>query len=110
MKNFGGGSRPGGVGVRPGDGRLALDKIPLLKPTYYLDVEMPVMDGLGCAGPQVVSEIEVITFSALTRGAGWRRPWTPACLVGLDDVTKPSQTGSPAVAIERIRIEVVPKN
>jgi len=93
------------------DGRLALDKIPLLKPDLItLDVEMPVMDGLETLAlvRKLYPKLKVIMFSALTeRGAA---ATLDALALGASDyVTKPSQTGSPAVAIERIRIELIPK-
>jgi two-component system chemotaxis response regulator CheB len=98
------------VGVAS-DGRIALAKIPLLKPDLVtLDVEMPVMNGLEtlAALRKLYPRLPVIMFSTLTeRGAA---ATLDALSLGASDyATKPSNTGSPAVAIERIRTELVPK-
>jgi two-component system chemotaxis response regulator CheB len=98
------------VGVAS-DGRIALAKIPLLKPDLVtLDVEMPVMNGLQtlAALRKLHPRLPVIMFSTLTeRGAA---ETLEALALGASDyATKPSNTGSPAVAIERIRAELVPK-
>ena len=94
-----------------GDGRIALAKIPLLNPDLItLDIEMPVMDGLETlrAIRKLYPKLPVIMFSTLTeRGAA---ATLDALSLGASDyVTKPSNTGSPAVAIERIRAELIPK-
>jgi two-component system chemotaxis response regulator CheB len=93
------------------DGRIALAKIPLLKPDLItLDIEMPVMDGLEtlAAVRKLYPKLPVIMFSTLTeRGAA---ATLDALSLGASDYsTKPSHTGSPAVALERIRIELIPK-
>lgn len=98
------------VGVA-GDGKIALAKIPLLKPDLItLDVEMPVMNGLEtlAAIRKLYPRLPVIMFSTLTeRGAS---ATLDALSLGASDyATKPSNTGSPAVAIERIRAELIPK-
>jgi two-component system chemotaxis response regulator CheB len=98
------------VGVAS-DGRIALAKIPLLKPDLItLDVEMPVMNGLEtlAALRKLYPKVPVIMFSTLTeRGAATT---LDALSLGASDyATKPSNTGSPAVAIERIRAELIPK-
>src|SRR5882762_5819574 len=98
------------VGVA-GDGRIALSKIPLLKPDLLtLDIEMPVMDGLTtlAAVRKLYPKLPVIMFSTLTeRGAA---ATLDALSLGASDyATKPSNTGNPGVAIERIRTELVPK-
>ncbi|MGA2416156.1 MAG: chemotaxis response regulator protein-glutamate methylesterase [Candidatus Sulfotelmatobacter sp.] len=98
------------VGVAS-DGRIALAKIPLLKPDIVtLDVEMPVMNGLETltALRKLYPKLPVIMFSTLTeRGAA---ATLDALSLGASDyATKPSNTGSPAVAIERVRAELVPK-
>ena len=75
------------VGVAS-DGRIALAKIPLLKPDLItLDIEMPVMDGLQtlAALRKLYPRLPVIMFSTLTeRGARrrsmrsrWARRTTP---------------------------------
>ena len=93
------------------DGRIALAKIPQLKPDLVtLDIEMPVMDGLEtlAALRKLYPKLPVIMFSTLTeRGAA---ATLDALSLGASDyATKPSNTGSPAVAIERIRAELIPK-
>jgi two-component system chemotaxis response regulator CheB len=98
------------VGVAS-DGRIALAKIPLLKPDLItLDIEMPVMNGLEtlAALRKLYPKLPVIMFSTLTeRGAA---ATLDALSLGASDyATKPSHTGSPAVAMERIRAELIPK-
>lgn len=93
------------------DGRIALAKIPLLKPDLItLDIELPVMDGLQtlAAIRKLYPKLPVIMFSSLTeRGAA---ATLDALALGASDyATKPSNTGNLAVAIERIRIELIPK-
>src|SRR6202142_1480349 len=93
------------------DGRIALAKISLLKPDLItLDVEMPVMDGLETltALRKLYPKLPVIMFSTLTeRGAA---ATLDALSLGASDyATKPSNAGSPEVAIERIRSELIPK-
>jgi two-component system, chemotaxis family, protein-glutamate methylesterase/glutaminase len=98
------------VGVAS-DGRIALAKIPQLKPDLItLDIEMPVMNGLEtlAAVRKLYPKLPVIMFSTLTeRGAA---ATLEALSLGASDyATKPSNTGSPQVAIERIRAELIPK-
>jgi two-component system, chemotaxis family, protein-glutamate methylesterase/glutaminase len=93
------------------DGRIALAKLPALKPDLItLDIEMPVMDGLEtlAAVSKLYPKLPVIMFSTLTeRGAA---ATLDALSPGASDyATKPSSTGSPAAAIERIRGELIPK-
>lgn len=93
------------------DGRIALVKIPLLNPDLVtLDIEMPVMDGLEtlAAMRKLYPKLPVIMFSTLTeRGAA---ATLDALSLGASDyATKPSNTGSPAVAMERIRTELIPR-
>jgi two-component system chemotaxis response regulator CheB len=93
------------------DGRIALAKISLLKPDLItLDIEMPVMDGLETLATvrKLYPKLPVIMFSTLTeRGAA---ATLDALSLGASDYsTKPSHTGSPAVALEHIRIELIPK-
>jgi two-component system chemotaxis response regulator CheB len=93
------------------DGRIALAKIPLLKPDLItLDIEMPVMDGLEtlAAVRKLYPKLPVIMFSTLTeRGAA---ATLDALSLGASDyATKPSSTGSPEVALERIRVDLIPK-
>ncbi len=98
------------VGVAS-DGRIALSKIALLRPDLItLDIEMPVMDGLQTLVElrKLYPKLPVIMFSTLTeRGAA---ATLDALSLGASDyATKPSNTGSPAIALERIRIELIPK-
>jgi two-component system chemotaxis response regulator CheB len=93
------------------DGRIGLAKIAQLKPDLVtLDIEMPVMNGLEtlAALRKLYPELPVIMFSTLTeRGAA---ATLDALSLGASDyATKPSNTGSPTVAIERIRSELIPK-
>jgi two-component system, chemotaxis family, protein-glutamate methylesterase/glutaminase len=93
------------------NGRIALAKIAPLKPDLItLDIEMPVMNGLEtlAAVRKLYPKLPVIMFSTLTeRGA---TATLDALSLGASDyVTKPSNTGSPAIAIERIRSELIPK-
>jgi two-component system chemotaxis response regulator CheB len=93
------------------DGHIALARIPLLQPDLItLDIEMPVMNGLETLAlvRKSYPKLPVIMFSSLTeRGAA---ATLDALALGASDyATKPSQTGSPAVAIEQIRIELIPK-
>jgi two-component system chemotaxis response regulator CheB len=94
-----------------GDGRIALAKIAQLHPDLVtLDIEMPVMNGLETLVEIRKSDpkLPVIMFSTLTeRGAA---ATLDALSAGASDyATKPSSTGSPAVAIDAIRAELIPK-
>jgi two-component system chemotaxis response regulator CheB len=93
------------------NGRIALAKIALLKPDLItLDIEMSVMNGLEALAAlrKLYPKLPVIMFSTLTeRGAS---ATLDALSLGASDyATKPSHTGNPAVAIERIRTELIPK-
>lgn len=92
------------------DGRIALAKIPLLKPDLItLDLEMPVMNGLETLAQLRKSypQLPVIIFCALTdRGAA--RALDALALGASDYATKPSNP-SPAAAAEFIRSELIPK-
>jgi two-component system, chemotaxis family, protein-glutamate methylesterase/glutaminase len=93
------------------DGRIALAKIPQLKPDLItLDIEMPGMDGLEtlAAVRKLYPRLPVIVFSTLTEH-GAAATLDALSLGASDYATKPSNTGSPAVAIERIRAELIPK-
>jgi two-component system chemotaxis response regulator CheB len=94
-----------------GDGRIALAKISQLHPDLItLDIEMPVMNGLEALAElrKLYPKLPVIMFSTLTeRGAA---ATLDALSLGASDyATKPSNTGNPAVAIEAIRAELIPK-
>ncbi len=93
------------------NGRVALTKLSLSKPDLViLDVEMPEMDGL-----ETLTEIRkcqprlpVIMFSSLTeRGASVT---LEALALGANDyVTKPSNSGNRAAALQRVREELIPR-
>jgi len=93
------------------DGRIALAKIPQLKPDLItLDIEMPVMNGLEtlAAVRKLYPKLPVIMFSTLTEH-GAAATLDALSLGASDYATKPSNTGSATVAIERIRAELIPK-
>lgn len=93
------------------DGRLALAKIAQLHPDLVtLDVEMPVMNGLETLAElrKLYPKLPVIMFSTLT-GHGAAATLDALSLGASDYATKPSNTGSPAVAIAAIRAELIPK-
>ena len=98
------------VGTASG-GRLALAKLPLLQPDVVtLDIEMPDLDGLATL-PLLRADyprLPVIMFSTLTeRGAA---STLEALALGASDyVTKPSNTGSMDVALQRVREDLVPR-
>lgn len=92
-------------------GRLALAKLPLLQPDVVtLDIEMPDLDGLATL-PLLRADyprLPVIMFSTLTeRGAA--STLEALALGATDYVTKPSNTGSMDVALQRVREDLVPK-
>jgi two-component system, chemotaxis family, protein-glutamate methylesterase/glutaminase len=94
-----------------GDGRIGLSKIAQLHPDLLtLDVEMPVMDGLQTLAEvrKLYPSLPVIMFSTLTeRGAS---STLDALSLGASDyLTKPRNTGSMAVAVERIKADLIPK-
>src|SRR3984885_3687701 len=98
------------VGVA-GDGRIALSKIGFLKPDLItLDIEMPVMNGLETLVElrKLYPKMPVIMFSTLTEH-GAAATLEALSLGASDYATKPSNTGSTAIALERIRTELIPK-
>lgn len=93
------------------NGRIALAKIPQVNPDLVtLDVEMPELNGLETLVELRKShpKLPVIMFSTLTeRGAS---ATLDALAAGASDyVTKPSNTGSMNIALQRVRDELVPK-
>lgn len=93
------------------NGKLALAKIPLLKPDIItLDVEMPEMNGLETLAEirKTHPRLPVIMFSTLTaRGAA---ATLDALALGASDyVTKPANVGSVGEAHQRLRDDLIPK-
>ncbi len=98
------------AGTAP-NGRIALAKITQVNPDIVImDVEMPDLDGLQtlAALRKAHPHLPVIMFSTLTqRGA---TATLDALALGANDyVTKPSNVGSVAVAMQRVRDELIPK-
>jgi two-component system, chemotaxis family, protein-glutamate methylesterase/glutaminase len=93
------------------DGRIALQKIEQVNPDIVtLDVEMPVMDGLETLKQlrKTHRRLPVIMFSTVTeRGAS--ATMDALALGAVDYVTKPANVGSAAAALEKIRVELIPK-
>ncbi|MCC6406798.1 MAG: chemotaxis response regulator protein-glutamate methylesterase [Planctomycetes bacterium] len=94
-----------------GDGRAALAKVAELKPDVMtLDLEMPVLDGLGTLTElrKIDRRLPVIVFSTLSqRGA---MATLDALAKGANDyVTKPSNDGDTTRTMERIKSELVQK-
>ena len=93
------------------NGRIALARLPQLKPDLViLDIEMPEMNGLEALAEirKTQRRLPVIMFSTLTeRGAATT---LDALALGANDyVTKPANVGSVAVALQRVREELIPK-
>jgi two-component system chemotaxis response regulator CheB len=96
---------------RASDGRIALAKIPLLKPDLItLDIEMPVMNGVEtlAAVRKLYPNLPVIMFSTLTEH-GAAAALDALSLGASDCATKPSNGGSFSVAIEAIQRDLIPK-
>jgi two-component system, chemotaxis family, protein-glutamate methylesterase/glutaminase len=93
------------------DGRMAIERCQSLRPDIVtLDVEMPVLDGLGALPGllEVDRDLAVIMVSSHTsRGA---RETIEALLRGaLDYVTKPSSSDSPESGLAQFEALLVPK-
>jgi two-component system, chemotaxis family, protein-glutamate methylesterase/glutaminase len=93
------------------DGRIALAKITQVNPDLItLDIEMPVMNGIETLVEirKLYPHLPVIMFSTLTeRGASAA---LEAISLGASDyATKPSNAGSPAVAAESVRSDLIHK-
>jgi two-component system chemotaxis response regulator CheB len=93
------------------NGRIALDKLDLLRPDIViLDVEMPVMDGLATLRElrRTHPTLPVVMFSTVTeRGA---MATLDALAAGASDyVTKPTQATSATASMDRVRAELIPK-
>jgi len=92
-------------------GRIALAKIPQCQPdVVILDVEMPEMDGIETLRQirKLAPRLPVIMFSTKTeRGAA---ATIEALTSGASDyVAKPSNVGNVALAMQRVREDMVPK-
>ncbi|MBC8285108.1 MAG: chemotaxis response regulator protein-glutamate methylesterase [Nitrospinae bacterium] len=93
------------------NGKIALQKIPLLKPDILtLDIEMPEMDGLQTLAEarKIYKDLPIIMFSTLTERGG-AKTLEALALGATDYVTKPANVGSVSVAMQRIRDELIPK-
>jgi two-component system chemotaxis response regulator CheB len=93
------------------NGKIGLAKISQVNPDLVtMDVEMPEMDGVATLRElrRAYPKLPVIMFSTLTaRGAS---ATLDALAAGASDyVTKPANVGSVAVAMNRIREELIPK-
>ena len=106
------GSDPGieVVGTAP-DGQVAIEETRRLMPdAITLDVEMPVLDGLGAL--RVIREeqprLPVIMFSTVTE-KGAAKTLEALSLGASDYVTKPSQVGSIQESVRSVRDQLVPK-
>jgi two-component system, chemotaxis family, protein-glutamate methylesterase/glutaminase len=92
-------------------GHLGLARIPQLKPDLItLDVEMPEMSGLETLREIRASypRLPVIMFSTATE-RGTATTIDALALGASDYVTKPSNAGSAAAALERVRSDLIPK-
>lgn len=93
------------------DGRIGLTKIAQLHPDLVtLDVEMPVMNGLETLAElrKLYPKLPVVMFSTLTEH-GASATLDALSLGASDYATKPSNTGSPELAMVAIRAELIPK-
>jgi two-component system chemotaxis response regulator CheB len=98
------------VGTAP-NGRVALAKIEQLKPDLVtLDIEMPVLDGLGTLRelrPRY-PQLPVIMFSTLT-AAGASATLDALSAGASDYVTKPSNVGSFEESKRSVREQIIPR-
>ena len=93
------------------DGRIALNKIELLKPDIVtLDILMPEMDGLTVLAEMKKRGLTVPTlvFSTVTHH-GAKETIEALALGATDYITKPTQYDNPADALEAVRREMVPR-
>ena len=93
------------------NGQIGVAKITQLNPDLVtLDIEMPVMDGLETlrAIRKTYRKLPVIMFSTLTE-AGAAATLDALSLGASDYVAKPANVGSVGAALERIRVELIPK-
>ena len=93
------------------DGKIALERIAQLKPDIVsLDLEMPVLDGLGVLAElrRLQSKVPVIIFSAISE-AGAEATLKALTLGASDYVTKPSQLSSIADSMSAIGSQLIEK-
>lgn len=93
------------------DGREAIELVDRLRPdAVTLDIEMPVLDGLGAL--EVIRRrhprLPVIMFSTLTE-KGATKTLEALSLGASDFVTKPSNTTSMAESMASVREQLIPK-
>jgi two-component system chemotaxis response regulator CheB len=93
------------------NGKIALARIPQVNPDIViLDVEMPELDGLATLERIRNSQpaLPVIMYSTVTR-RGAEATLDALAKGATDYVTKPSNVGSAAQALECIRMQLIPK-
>ncbi|MFL6060724.1 MAG: chemotaxis response regulator protein-glutamate methylesterase [Marmoricola sp.] len=93
------------------NGREAISMVEALKPdAVTLDIEMPVLDGLGAleAIRRAHPRLPVIMFSTLTE-KGATKTLEALSLGASDFVTKPSNTTSMAESMASVREQLIPK-
>ena len=92
-------------------GKIALAKIPQVNPDIVtMDIEMPEMDGLEAVTEirKIYAKLPIIMFSTLSQRAA--KETFEALSRGANDyVTKPANVGSAALAMQRVREELIPK-
>jgi len=92
-------------------GKIALSKIMTTSPDVVtMDIEMPEMDGLAAVTEirKTHSTLPIIMFSTMSQRVA--RETLEALARGANDyVTKPANMGSPTLAMQHIREELVPK-
>ena len=92
-------------------GKIALSMIEQVNPDVItMDIEMPEMDGLTAVSEirKTHTKLPIIMFSTLSQRAA--RETLEALSRGANDyVTKPANVGSAALAMQRVRDELLPK-
>ncbi|MCZ6799506.1 MAG: chemotaxis response regulator protein-glutamate methylesterase [Nitrospirae bacterium] len=98
------------VGTAP-TGKIALAKIPQVNPDIVtMDIERPEMDGLEAVTEirKIYANLPIIMFSTLSQRAA--KETLEALSRGANDyVTKPTNVGRPALAMQRVRDKLIPK-
>ena len=92
-------------------GKIALSKVEQTPPDVVtMDIEMPEMDGLTAVSEirKTHPKLPIIMFSTLSQRAA--KETLEALARGANDyVTKPANVGSAALAMQRVRDELIPK-